>query len=118
MSKIIQVDSTGYQHKLVFDDGSVLYSDHEPDCCESHFLSLKDLSLKDFEDLSFDLTSDDFFERVDGFGIRLKPTNGHPVSIPGYGFNNGYYSQDLTLILDTKEGQRMFDITECQNVKD
>ena len=85
---------------LTFDDGSELSSDHEPDCCEHHYLTFKDLSLSDFDGLEFDLSSDgSFFERVEDYGIRLKPTNGHPVSVPGYGENNGYYSANLSLIL-------------------
>ena len=104
---------------IVFDDGRRLISDHPQDCCENHYLSFNDLKIDDFDGLEFDLNGD-FFEKVDGYGIRLIPVNGYPVSIPGYGYNNGYYSSDLRLILNRKDGStdREFDITECQVVDD
>lgn len=80
---------------------------------------MDDLTLSDFEGLEFDLTTDDFFERIEGFGIALKPTNGHPVRIPGYGSNNGYYSSKLDLILtDGKTFTKTYDISECQVISD
>ena len=71
----------------------------------------------DFEGLEFDLSSD-FFEKVVDYGIRLLPTNGHPISVPGYGRNNGYYSHNLDLVLSSPKETRSFDITECQEVSD
>jgi len=77
------------------------------------------LTLADFAGLEFDLTSDDFFERIVGYGIALKPIVGFPVRIPGYGSNNGYYSSDLDLVLiDGKGFSKVFDITECQDIND
>lgn len=110
--KVVRIDS----ESIIFDDNTVLSSFHESDCCEHHYLSFDDVTLKDFEGLEFDLTNDNFFEKVDGYGIRLKPLNGHPVSIPGYGSNNGYYSSDLTLIVENKDTAyyKDYDITECQ----
>ena len=82
-----------------------------------HYLSLGDLTLADFAGLEFDLTSDDFFERIDEYGIALKPIIGFPIRIPGYGSNNGYYSDNLNLVLsDGKDFYKVFDITECQLV--
>lgn len=103
---------------LLFEDGTKLYSDHEQDCCEHHWLSFKDLSDLDFEGLEFDFSGDNFFNRIDGYGIELIPTQGHSVKIAGYGSNNGYYSSNLTLVVE-KEGQRKeFDVTECQEISD
>lgn len=34
---------------IVFDNGYILTSDHDQDCCESHYLSLSDLTIEDFE---------------------------------------------------------------------
>lgn len=114
-SKVINVNEDG----LTFDDGSSLTSDHDQDCCEQHYLCFKDLSLKDFEGLEFDLTGETFFEKVEDYGIRLIPLNGHPVSVPGYGYNNGYYSHNLELVVKNKEGSiKTFDISECQDIKD
>lgn len=107
---------TGINRGIIFDDGSNLYDYHDQDCCENHYLSYADITLSDFDGLDFDLSSDSFFERVPAYGIRLVATNGATVSIPGYGYNNGYYSSNLTLILSRpNEPDRKFNITECQD---
>ena len=109
--KVVKIDSDG----LEFDNGIRLDSHHDSDCCESHYLSLKDITLDDFNGLEFDLTGEEFFERIDGYGIALKPLVGHPVRIPGYGYNNGYYSSNLDLVLSYNKGfRKVFDISDCQ----
>jgi hypothetical protein len=104
---------------IYFDNGVELYSNHDSDCCESHELTLDDITISYFEGLEFDLSGDDFFKRVPDYGIELIPVNGHPVRIPAHGYNNGYYSDQLDLILQKgKEFTRTYDITECQDVSD
>lgn len=76
------------------------------------------MTLADFDGLEFDLDSDDFFERIEEYGIALKPLMGFPVRIPGYGNNNGYYSDQLELVLSGKDFSKVFDISECQDVTD
>ncbi len=111
--KVIKIDS----NEIEFENGIKLYSNHEPDCCESHSLCLSDLTIDDFNDLEFDLTNDDFFKRIDGYGIELIPVKGHSVKIAGHGYNNGYYSSQLDLILtDGKEFTKTFDISKCQDI--
>jgi hypothetical protein len=105
--------------ELVFEDGTSLCSNHDNDCCETHYLDFDYVSMDDFEGLNFDLSNDNFFETVNGYGIRLIPTNGLPVSIPGYGYNNGYYSSDLELVLRLPDGtRRVYDISKCQEIFD
>lgn len=101
---------------IEFENGFKLYSDHATSCCEDHYLDFNHLTMKDFKGLEFDLTNDFFFERIEGYGIALKPLNGHPVRIPGYGSNNGYYSDELLLIL-SKDNDiiKTYDISECQD---
>lgn len=111
-NKVIFVD----KDEVRFDDGSAIYSDHDQDCCERHYLDFSELSLDDFENLEFDLSSPSFFERVDDYGIRLLPVRGHPIGVPGYGYNNGYYSANLSLVLTRPDSSTTFDITECQQV--
>lgn len=111
MSKVLSV----FRDRIVFDCGKKLYSWHQQDCCEQHYLDFTDLSIDDFEGLQFKLSSSgDFFERVDGFGIRLLPLNGLPISVPGYGSNKGYYSSDLDLVLEENGKETIFNISECQ----
>lgn len=113
--KVVKIDSDS----LEFDNGVKLYSNHDQDCCENHYLSLSDLTLDDFKGLEFDLSNDDFFERIEDYGIALKPINGFPVRIPGYGSNNGYYSSNLDLILtNDKDFTKTYDISECQEWSD
>lgn len=62
-TKVIRIDDA-----LYFEDGSVLQSDHEQDCCEDHYLNFSDLSLSDFEGLEFDLSNDNV---SNGFDITI-----------------------------------------------
>ena len=111
--KVIKIDS----ETVEFENGLKLYSNHDSDCCESHYLSLEDLTMEDFDGLEFDLNNDDFFKRIEDYGIELIPIKGHSVKIPGYGYNNGYYSSQLDLILTNgKDFTKTYDISECQNI--
>lgn len=102
-----------------FEYGIKLSSYHESDCCEQHYLYFSDLTLDDFKGLEFDLSDDNFFKRIEGYGIELIPINGFSVKIPGYGSNNGYYSSELSLIItDEKQFTKYFDISECQDICD
>lgn len=108
--KVISVDDL---NGINFDNGINLNSNHDQDCCEQHFLSFQDININDFDNLEFDLTGD-FFERIEDYGIALKPIIGHPIRIPGYADNNGYYSSELTLVLSKEGFKQTFDISECQ----
>lgn len=114
MNKVTKVTSD----YIEFDNAVQLYSDHERDCCEHHYLDFSNITLADFEGLEFDLSGEDFFERIEDYDIALKPVVGFPVRIPGYGSNNGYYSSELTLVLKGKDFEKYFDISECQVIND
>ena len=104
---------------IYFENGYELYSDHDQDCCESHYLDFEHIEKSDYKDLEFDLSNNNFFTRIPDYGIQLNATNNFPLRIPGYGSNNGYYSDNLTLILkDNFKEQKTFDITDCQVVND
>ena len=62
----------------------------------------------------FDLSGENFFKKIEGYGIELIPIEGHSVKIPGYASNNGYYSSDLALVIRKEGVTKEFDITECQ----
>lgn len=116
MSKVIEIDKVN--QKLIFDDGSILYSDHDGQCCEWHEITLGDLELSDFEGLEFDLTKESVFNKISGYGIELIPIRGHSVKIPAHGYNNGYYGDNLDLIIETPQSKIIYDITECQVIQD
>lgn len=110
--KVIKVD----QYGIEFDNGVKLYSNHEQDCCEHHYLSFDNITLSDFEGLEFDISDNTFFNRIEGYGIELVPIHGHSIKIAGYASNNGYYSSNLSLVLENGEGfYQSFNITECQD---
>jgi hypothetical protein len=112
-SKVVNVGDYG----ITFDNGMNLSSNHDSDCCESHELYFKDLSLEDFKGLEFDLSNDNFFKRVEGYGIELLPLVGWPVRVAGHGYNNGYYSNNLDLVLSNgKDFNKVYNITECQDI--
>lgn len=113
MAKVTQIKND----IITFDNGMTLTHHHDADCCEHHYLDMKDITLKDFEGLEFDLTEENFFKRIKDYGIELVPLNGHSIKIPGYGYNNGYYSNQLDLILqNTMTGEsKYYNITECQD---
>lgn len=113
--KVVKVDA----ESIEFENGVQLSSYHDQDCCESHYLSFGDLNISDFEGLEFDLSNDNFFKRIEDYGIELIPVTGHSIKVPGYGSNNGYYSSNLDLVLsDNKSFNKRYDISECQVISD
>lgn len=116
--KVLKVD----KESIEFENGVRLYSDHQQDCCENHYLNFADLTIRDFEGLEFDLTGNTFFKRIEGYGIELVPIKGHSVKVPGYGSNNGYYSSNLSLVItgdhDGKPFYKEFDVSECQEINE
>lgn len=103
---------------ITFSNGFMLKSDHEQDCCEDHYLCFSDLEPDDFKGLSFNLNDDNFFKRIKGYGIELVPVHGHSVKIPGYGSQNGYYSDNLELVILSPSFRKFktFNITDCQDI--
>lgn len=101
---------------IAFENDLFLSYHHDQDCCEEHYLDFQHLSVKDFENLKFDLTKE-FFRKIPGYGIELIPIEGWSVKIPAYSYNNGYYSDNLSLVIIKREGVEhmiYFDITDCQ----
>ena len=111
--RVVRVDT----ESIEFENGYIIESEHEYDCCEHHYLDFSDLTLEDFTGLEFNLADSGFFRRVEDFGLELVPLLGWSVKVPGYGSNNGYYSHNLSLIIkDGDEVIRSYDIAECQSI--
>lgn len=115
-TKVIRVCS----ESIEFNCGYVLTYLHNQDCCENHYLSFDYVTLSDFDGLYFNLSNNNFFNKIESYGIELIPLNGFSVKIPGYSDNNGYYSDNLFLILLNEKGEKIreIDITECQSEPD
>lgn len=111
--KVVKVNS----ESIEFTNDIILESKHQICCCENHWIDFEHVNIEDFDDLEFDLSNDNFFERIEGYGIALLPINGHPIRIAGYGSDNGgYYSDNLTLVIsNSTDILKEFDITECQS---
>lgn len=108
-TKVVEVTEDG----IKFDNGIELSSYHEQDCCENHYVYFSYVNLSDFDGLEFDLSGESWFNKIEDYGIELVPIEGWGVRIPGYGYNNGYYSSNLILTLS--DG-RSFDISDCQEI--
>ena len=79
-----------------------IYSYHNTECSEDHYLDFSVLKDTAFEDMQFCIDIENpnsFFCKVANFGIKLLPINDYPIFIPRYGNNNGYYSDDINLIV-------------------
>jgi hypothetical protein len=112
--KVLKIESG----MIIFEDGITMTSNHDSDCCEIHELNFDELELDEFKDLKFDLSNDQFFRRIRGYGIELMPIEGHSVRIAGHGYNNGYYSDELELVLSFEDGTtKVYDVTECQHIQ-
>ncbi len=125
--KLIEIDKGNdllrFESLLDKNEIAELSSAHHREGSEEHYLDFSQLSLGDFEGLVFDLHNDGFFERVETYGIRLVSVDNQKIFIPGYGYNDGYYSDKLTLVIRFKKynGQncetcetKEYDITYCQ----
>lgn len=122
IKKIVGADEDSY---VVFENSYVLKSDHSCDCCESHYLDFSMLKnynvgsksgkkINIFEQ-EFDFSKGIPFSRVKGVGILLHDTEGNKYLINGYGYNNGYYGDNIELILEKNWlVWYHYDVTECQ----
>ena len=118
------------EEMVIFDDGSRLFSDHLQDCCEWHYLDfnmLKDYNISpktgkpiDIYQQEFDFSNSVPFKRVKGMGIILydKEENGYLIN--GYGYNNGYYGDNIDLVYEDKNKKVLYkyNVTECQRVEE
>ena len=104
--------------KMVLSDGSAISSSHDSDCCEDHWLDFAETS-KDGEAIGLTLDLDgQWFREVPGYGIELVPAvpDRHPIRVPGYGSNNGYYGSNIDLLLTSPDGKvQTWDVSECQD---
>lgn len=99
---------------ILFSDGTRLFTDHEQDCCEQVYADWKYLMPSDVEGLK-EITGLEVFV-VENAGIRLSfshpNTLSHPIFVPCYNIQNGYYSSDLSLCFGSKESYAVVDVSE------
>lgn len=123
--KILRIEGNEDDSKVIFENGYTLYSDHDQDCCEWHYLDftmLKNYNIGtatgkkiNIYEQKFDFSKGIPFTRVKKVGILLIDTEGNKYLINGYGYNNGYYSDDIKLVLTKgKLIKYRYDVTSCQ----
>lgn len=100
-----------------FDDGSILSSVHERDCCEEVYADFRNMQVMMPMDKNFVWARElDFYEdilnsivKVPGVGFYIVTKQGICILVSCYNDNNGYYSNDLAL----KHRGATLDIVEC-----
>lgn len=114
MSKIIEI-TPDY---IKFDCGTSLQISKESFDgfdIDKHWLDFMAIDIKDCEELEFDLTNDNFFNKVLDYGIELIPTNGHPLRIAGYGYQfDAYYTDDIAFSLENTHFKKLYNIYKCE----
>ena len=123
--RILKIEGDENKSKVIFENGYTLYSEHNQDCCEWHYLDftmLKNYNIGtatgqkiNIYEQEFDFSKGIPFKKVDGVGILLIDTQGNKYLINGYGYNNGYYSDEIELVLTKgRLVKYRYDVTECQ----
>jgi hypothetical protein len=98
--KLIEIE----EDKLVFYDGTTIEAFHSQDCCEHVYADFKQLEDTDVFDHDF---KDLSIEGVKDSGFRLEG-----YFIPCYNEQNGYYSDDLKLVIKQNGKDTDVDITD------
>ena len=97
---------------IEFDNGMILESEHDQDCCESHYADFESLIGQGWEDKEFpehlsELVvdsemeikyTDDYNESWKSF-FQIKDKDNNKYTLTIYNANNGYYSDNVTLVL-------------------
>ena len=118
------IDTIEFNVPLVTDYNKVFWmidSDHIQSCCESHYLDF-DSSEQEFELVSSMLSKIDKIEIYweEGMGITLyfyEWIKRVGIFIPWRWYNNGYYGDNLELIITTPNNWTyQYDISEYQDI--
>lgn len=109
--KIIQVNPDS----VIFDDGSVLTSEHNGAQSQEHRLAFNTLVIEDLVDKEFDLSTDAFFDKIEGFGLHLRTTSDELFDLWAYAADL-VYSEDFKLVVTNGESVVRYDITGCEDV--
>lgn len=113
--RIIGIETYFGEKGLVFDNGLVVLSYHRTCCCESVFAdfsyilnynSMGGEADKSIYEMEFEPNFYEHIIKVEGEGFIIKACNdtiGNKVFIPCYNIQNGFYSDDLRLLIFNKK---------------
>ena len=110
------------QDKIIFDNGYVLEYYHDQDCCErvyAEFEAIKNYNVStktgkmiNLKEIEFCEIFDELIEGIKKMGFNLVSKIGEKFFVPCYNEQYGYYSSDLTLILNKGNQKEEKDITD------
>lgn len=97
---------------IIFDDGTIVTSEHESGQSMVHALSFGGLD-PSIIDETFDLSTDQFFDKIEGYGLQLRAINGRLFDL--WAPSQEFASEDFKLVV-TKNGNTVgYDITGCED---
>lgn len=98
---------------ILFDNGFELTSYHEHDCCEEHYVDFTSINGQGWEDKEFPETlkglvklenieyGKEAFHDYDGYSFcNIVDKKGNVYVLNIYNSNNGYYSNDVDLLMN------------------
>lgn len=103
--KIIEIND----EEIKFNNGYILYYYHSQDCCEhvyadfevlkSYNLSTKTGKTINIKDIDFEENLQNLIEGINEAGFNMISKIGEKFFVPCYNVQNGYYNDELELIL-------------------
>lgn len=108
--------------KIIFDNGYRLEYYHDQDCCEYVYadfdiLETYNVSIKTgknikIKEIDFSEKLSELIEGIEGMGFNIISKIGEKFFVPCYNEQNGYYSNELELILYKQEDKETLNITD------
>lgn len=103
--KIVEIND----EEIKFNNGYILYYYHSQDCCEhvyadfevlkSYNLSTKTGKTINIKDIDFEENLQNLIEGINEAGFNMISKIGEKFFVPCYNVQNGYYNDELELIL-------------------
>ncbi len=110
------------ENNIIFDNGYKLEAYHNQNCCEhvyadfdileSYNLSTKTGQSINIKEVDFEENLNKLVEGIKKLGFNLISKLGEKFFVPCYNSQNGYYSNELKLILHTSNSKETLDITD------
>ncbi len=108
--------------KIIFDNGYILEYYHDQDCCEYVYadfdiLETYNVSIKTgknikIKEIDFREKLSELIEGIEGMGFNIISKIGEKFFVPCYNEQNGYYSNELELILYKQGNKETLNITD------
>lgn len=110
------------EEKIIFNNGYILKYYHEQDCCEQVYaefeilndynISTKTGKIINIKDIDFEENLEDLIQGIEEEGFNMISKIGEKFFVPCYNSQNGYYSDDLELILEKGKAKETMNISD------